>query len=305
MNGMVGKKVLNLIQDKYMNLKRGERGAIISIVAYLCLSSVKLFISFSTGSQALRADGLNNTTDIVASLAVLIGLRLSQRPVDSDHPYGHWRSETIASMFASFIMMAVGLQVLLDGILSMFQRNEEAPDIIAAWTGLFCATVMFFVYRYNKNLATKTNSLSVMAAAKDNLSDAWVSIGTSVGIFGSQFNLPWFDILTAISVGILICKTAWDIFRESSYNLSDGFDEKKINAYQKTILSINGVEGVRNIKARNYGNNAVVDLVIIVDPYSALKDAHDISTRVEQVLIKKHRIYEVNVHVEPKPIVTG
>ncbi|GAY76776.1 cobalt-zinc-cadmium resistance protein [Sporolactobacillus inulinus] len=67
-----------------------------------------------------------------------------------------------------------------------------------------------------------------MAAATDNLSDAWVSIGTSVGIFGSQFNLPWLDILTAISVGILICKTAWDIFRESSYNLSDGFDEKRL-----------------------------------------------------------------------------
>lgn len=294
-----------MIQEKYMNLKRGERGAIISIVAYLCLSSFKLFVGFSTGSQALRADGLNNTTDIVASLAVLIGLRLSQRPADSDHLYGHWRSETIASMVASFIMMAVGLQVLLDGILSMFQRNEVAPDIIAAWTGLFCAAVMFFVYRYNKNLATKTNSLSVMAAAKDNLSDAWVSIGTSVGIFGSQFNLPWLDILTAISVGILICKTAWDIFRESSYNLSDGFDEKKINTYQKTILSINGVEGVRNIKARNYGNNAVVDLVIIVDHFSALTDAHDVSTEVEQVLIKKYGIYEVNVHVEPKPIVTG
>lgn len=143
-----------------------------------------------------------------------------------------------------------------------------------------------------------------MAAAKDNLSDAWVSIGTSVGIFASQLNLPWLDILTAIAVGILICKTAWDIFRESSYNLSDGFDEKKIKVYQKTILSINGVEGVENIKARNYGNSAVVDLVIIVDPNSAIKEAHDISTQVEQVLIKKYGIYEANVHVEPKPIVS-
>ncbi|GAY76777.1 cobalt-zinc-cadmium resistance protein [Sporolactobacillus inulinus] len=140
-----------MIQEKYMNLKRGERGAIISIVAYLCLSSLKLFISFSTGSQALRADGLNNSTDIIASLAVLIGLRLSQRPADSDHLYGHWKSETIASMVASFIMMAVGLQVLLDGILSMFQRNEEAPDIIAAWTGLFCAAVMFLFIDITKS----------------------------------------------------------------------------------------------------------------------------------------------------------
>ncbi|RYL93510.1 cation transporter [Sporolactobacillus sp. THM7-4] len=293
-----------MLQEKYMNLKLGERGAIISIIAYLCLSSLKLFVGFSTGSQALKADGLNNTTDIVASLAVLIGLRLSQRPADSDHPYGHWKSETIASMLASFIMMAVGLQVLFDGVFSIFQGNEQSPDIIAAWTGLFCAVVMYFVYRYNKSLAEKTKSLSVMAAAKDNFSDTWVSVGTSVGIFGSQFNLPWLDTLTAVLVGYLICKTAWDIFRESSYNLSDGFDAKKIKDYQKTILSINGVEGVRNIKARNYGNHAVVDLVIIVDPYSAIKDAHDISTQVEKRLIKEHRIYEANVHVEPGTTVT-
>lgn len=289
-----------MIQEKYMNLKRGERGAIVSIIAYLCLSSLKLYIGFLTGSQALKADGLNNTTDIIASLAVLIGLRVSQRPPDSDHLYGHWKSETIASLVASFIMMAVGLQVMFDGVTSIFKGNEETPDLIAAWTGLVCAVIMFFIYRYNKDLAERTKSLSVMAAAKDNLSDAGVGIGTSVGIFGSQLNLPWLDTLTAIFVGFLICKTAWDIFRESSYNLSDRFDENKIKDFQETVLSINGVESVQKLKARNYGNNVVVDLVIIVAPYSALKDAHDISTQVEQVLITKHRIYEVNVHFEPK-----
>jgi divalent metal cation (Fe/Co/Zn/Cd) transporter len=87
------------------------------------------------------------------------------------------------------------------------------------------------VYRYNKNLAIKINSKAVMAASKDNISDAWVSIGTAKGIFGSQLNMPWLDSLTAFIVGLLICKTAWDISREASHELSDGFDENKIQLW--------------------------------------------------------------------------
>src|SRR5690606_20791185 len=105
---------------KYNDLKLGERGAIISIVAYILLSALKLFIGTKTGSTALKADGLNNATDIMASIAVLIGLRLARKPPDKDHPYGHWKAETVASMVASFIMIAVGIQVLYEAIFSIF-----------------------------------------------------------------------------------------------------------------------------------------------------------------------------------------
>jgi cation diffusion facilitator family transporter len=286
-------------EQKFKNLKLGERGAIISIIAYICLSSLKLFIGYISDSEALKADGLNNTTDIIASIAVLIGLRLSQRPADEDHPYGHWKSETIASLVASFIMMAVGLQVLYAAISSIFQGGNNSPDLVAGWTGIFCAAVMYFVYRYNKRLATKINSQSVMAAAKDNISDAWVSIGTAIGIFGSQFNLPWLDPLTAVIVGFLICKTAWDIFREASHYLTDGFDEKVIESYQETIRKVVGVKAIKDIKARNYGNNTVVDIVILVNSTLDIRDAHDISSKVEKVLMDDHDVYDVHVHVEP------
>ncbi len=101
------------MNDQTANLKRGEKGAILNIAAYLILAAVKLVIGLIYHSEALRADGLNNATDIVASLAVLIGLRISQRPADSDHAYGHYRAETISSLIASFIMMAVGIEVLI------------------------------------------------------------------------------------------------------------------------------------------------------------------------------------------------
>ncbi|AZV42992.1 cation diffusion facilitator family transporter [Peribacillus asahii] len=284
---------------KYNNLKLGERGAIISIIACICLSVLKLAIGYISDSAALKADGLNNTTDIIASIAVLIGLKLSQRPPDKDHGYGHWKSETIASMIASFIMIAVGIQVLLDAVTSMIQGGKESPDIIAAYVDVFSALVMYFVYRYNKKLAIKINSKSVMAAAKDNISDAWVSIGTAVGIFGSQLHMPWLDTVTAIIVGLLICKTAWDIFKQASHELSDGFDPEKIELYKNVVLKVDGVKGLKEIKGRNYGNNEVIDVEILVNSTLDIKEAHEIATHIEKVMINDYGVYDVHVHVEP------
>ncbi|MFB8375982.1 cation diffusion facilitator family transporter [Paenibacillus taichungensis] len=286
-------------QIKYDNLKLGEKGAIISIIAYICLTAIKMIIGYMSNSEALKADGLNNATDIIASIAVLIGLRLAQRPADKDHTYGHWKAETVASLVASFIMMVVGLQVLYGAVTSVFQGKSESPDIIAAWTGILCAAVMYLVYRYNKRLAMKIKSQAVMAAAKDNISDAWVSIGTVIGIIGSQFGLPWLDPLTAVAVGFLICKTAWDIFREATHHLTDGFDEELIKEYRNTVANVDGVEAVKDLRARNYGNNAVVDVVILVRSDLDLQKAHDISTNVEDELLKEHEVYTVHVHVEP------
>lgn len=290
------------MEQKYMDLKLGERGAILSIFAYLCLSTLKLIIGYTANSEALKADGLNNTTDIIASIAVLIGLKISQRPPDKDHPYGHWKAETVASMVAAFIMVSVGLYVLYNATLSVFDKTISEPDWISAVTGIFCAVIMYGVYIYNRNLARKINSQSVMAAAKDNLSDAWVSIGTVIGITGSQFGLPWLDPLTAVIVGLLIIKTGWDIFREASHDLTDGFDEEHLNDYKKSIIGISGVKGVKEIRARKYGNNPVVDVIILVNSTIDIEAAHDISMEVEDVLIKEYDVFEVHVHVEPTQI---
>lgn len=236
--------------ERYDELKKGESGALVSIAAYLVLSAIKLIIGYLFHSEALTADGLNNTTDIIASVAVLIGLRISQKPPDEDHPYGHFRAETIASLIASFIMMVVGLQVLFSAGESIFSAKQETPDMIAAWTAAGGAVLMLIVYRYNKRLAKKVKSQALLAAAADNKSDAFVSIGTFIGIVAAQFHLAWIDTVTAFVIGLLICKTAWDIFKESSHSLTDGFDIKDISAYKQTIEKISGVSRLKDIKAR-------------------------------------------------------
>ena len=284
---------------KNNDLKLGERGVMLSIIAYIALSIIKLTVGYISDSSALRADGLNSTTDIIASLAILIGLRISQKPPDKDHRYGHRKSETIASLIASLIILTVGLQVLFDAGSSMIRGGQETPGVFAAYTAVFSGLVMYFVYRSNRKLALKINNNALMAVAKDNRSDAWVSFGAGIGIFGAQLNMAWLDSLTAVIVGLLIIKTGWDIFRQSSHELSDGFDEEKLEYYQTIIEKINGVEAIKEIKGRTYGNLEFIDLVILVDSSLGIKEAHDIATEVENTMINEHGLYEVHVHVEP------
>ncbi len=121
------------MEERYSELREGERGAIVSLVSYIILAILKLTIGIYAGSVALRADGFNNVTDIIVSIAVLIGLRVSQKPPDKNHPYGHWKAETVAALIASFIIMVVGIQVLIDAFGSFFSGSVESPAPIAAW----------------------------------------------------------------------------------------------------------------------------------------------------------------------------
>lgn len=287
------------MENSYNNLKIAERGARVSIIAYITLSLLKLGVGFFAQSKALLADGINNTTDIIASVAVLIGLKISGKPADDDHPYGHLRAETIASLIASLIMLAVGLDVLYNAIKSVIFFNPKAPDLISAVVAIFCAAAIYMVYRYNMRIAVKIKSSGLMAAAKDNLSDAWVSIGTTIGIVASQFGFPWIDPLAAVVVSALILKTGWDIFREATHNLSDGFSREKLDGITKSINQVPGVKQIKNIRARVHGNNILLDLVVSVSSELSLVEGHSITEKIEDKLKEDLDITQVMVHVEP------
>lgn len=284
----------------YEDLKKAERGAWISIAAYLLLSAFKLISGYVFTSSALSADGLNNLTDIIASLAVLIGLRISRKPPDSDHTYGHFRAETVAALVASFIMAVVGIQVLMDAGASLINGEHTEPNIWAAGVALVSALAMLGVYKYNHSLSKRLNNQALMAAAKDNLSDALVSLGAFVGIIGSQLGLAWLDVVAAFAVGLIICKTAWEIFRESTHRLTDGFDEERLKDLRTTIEHTPGVEGIKELKARVHGNQVLVDVVIEVNPELTIIEGHSISDDIEERMSRVHNIRQVHVHVEPR-----
>lgn len=275
--------------------------ALLSIVTYLILSVSKLWLGYLFQSEALSADGLNNSTDTLASVVVLIGLRLSLKPPDSDHPYGHRRVETVSSMIASFIMFVVGWEVLFHAGKNMYQTSYHKPSPIGAIVALFSAVVMFVIYQVNMRIAKQTKSQAVKAAAKDNLSDSLVSIGTMIGIIAAQLQMPWLDSLTACIIGCLIMKTAWDIFQEASHSLSDGIDAELLKLVEQELLEIKGLSQISSIKGRVHGNHLLLDLDILVDPDLTVYESHLITEQIEERLKQSFQISHVQIHVEPEP----
>ncbi|WP_096155715.1 cation diffusion facilitator family transporter [Bacillus sp. FJAT-45066] len=281
------------------DLKKGEKGAWISIVTYIFLASVKLVVGYTGQSSALRADGLNNLTDVVASVAVLIGLKIAQKPADENHKYGHSRAETIASLLAGIIIFTVGLQVIITSFQLFFNPIITKPNILAAFIGLFSAVIMFFVYRFNKKLSKQIGSKALYSAAQDNRADALVSLGTVVGITGAYFGIVWLDPVTAAIVGIIICFTAWGILKDTIYELTDGFEANELNKIEDTISTTPGVKFVKEIKGRLSGNQPLVDATIFVDPSLTVSESHDISEEIEARLYSLHNIKQAHIHIEP------
>lgn len=287
------------MQDRYEELKRAEKGAVVSIVAYIFLSLIKISIGVTYQSVALRADGLNNLTDVFSSIAVLTGLKLARRPADDNHPYGHWKAETIASLITSFVMLFVGIQVLYSSFNRIIAGEIMPPEKITGWIGFIGAVIMMGVYFYNLVLAKKINSDGLKAVAKDNLSDALTSLGTTIAIIGTMLGYVWMDGAMAIIVSIIIIKTGLGIFRDSAFSLSDGFNTADLDRYKASILSLPNVLSVKDIKARKYGANIYVDLTIIVDATLTVREGHQITENVERILRDSYGIIDIDVHVEP------
>ena len=286
----------------YENLRVARRGPIVSIAAYLLLTIAKLIAGHFLNSSSLIADGFNNLSDILGNVALLIGLQLASQPADSDHRFGHWKIEDLSSLVTSFIMFVVGFQVLIQTVRKIFLREETVVDPLGAAVGVLSAIVMCAVYFYNKGLAKKLKSSALIAAAKDNLSDAVTSIGTSIAIVAASFNLTIIDYITAIIITFFILKTAYDIFMEATCSLSDGFDERNLKAYEKAILNIPKVTKVKKQRGRSYGSNIYLDIVVEMNPDLSVYESHAITEQIEEILSKRFSVYDTDVHVEPAAI---
>ncbi|HFI0041511.1 TPA: cation diffusion facilitator family transporter, partial [Streptococcus suis] len=290
------------MNQQIQNLKLAERGAIVSITAYIILSGIKLAAGHIFHSDALTADAFNNISDIIGNIAVLVGLRMAQKPADTDHKFGHWKMEDLASLITSFIMFVVGFQVLYSTFLKIISNQTVEIDMTGAAVGVFSALVMIAVYLYNKSLARRVHSKALEATAKDNLSDAVTSIGTSVAIIAAAFNFPIVDKIAAVVITFFILKTAYEIFMESFFTLSDGFDEELLHKYEEDILKLPKVVAVKSQRGRTYGANIYLDIVLEMNPDLSVYESHEVTEQVEQLLTLKHGVFDVDIHVEPSEI---
>ncbi len=279
---------------------KSESGAILSIITYVILASLKITFGLLGNSSALFADGLNSFSDIFVSLIILVGLIISKRPKDSNHPFGHHRFEQITTIVAAFLMTIVGINVIREGITKVAVKSSERPDIYTAYVAFGAGLTIALVGLYNYRLAKKVNSSTLKAVSKDNFSDSLVSFGAGIGIVAAVFSISWIDPAVSIVIGLIIIKTAWGIFIESTNKLVDTFDPKLAERYKEKINEVIGVINVLAIRGRTYGHQQDLEIIITVDKNKSVFEAHEICDEVEKILNQQFSdIRDIMVHVEP------
>ncbi|MFC7441590.1 cation diffusion facilitator family transporter [Laceyella putida] len=276
-----------------------QKGAWLSIFSYLILSVTKCWIGVTAKSQGLFADGLNNVSDILLSVAILIGLRVAVQPADKNHPFGHSKAETVATLVAASFMVLVALEVWIGAIEAWLQTRQEKIDPDALVVSLLAALVMFLVSSVNFALSRKTKSEALKAAAHDNRSDAFVSLGAAAGIVGTNWGWAWMDPLAAFVVGLLILRTGYEVGKPAIDVLMDGFDEERTSQIEERVIQIKGIREVKELRARNQGSHVFVELTVGVDAHLSVEASHRLTERVEDTLIGFAGIAHVHVHVEP------
>ncbi|MEW8977638.1 MAG: cation diffusion facilitator family transporter [Symbiobacterium sp.] len=278
----------------------GRKGAWLSIGVYCLLTAAKLTVGWLAGSQAIAADGVNNATDVLGSVAVLLGLIIAQRPADEEHRYGHARAEGVASLVVATIMGLASLEVARSAFLSLLSTDRAAPEGWSLWVAVGSAAVLLAIYAYNLRLARRCGSSALESAAYDHLSDALISLGTAAGVAGSGLGWYWADPVAGLAVAALVARTAWSVGREAAHMLMDGGpDQERIAALEGVVSGVEGVCGVQDLRARLLGNRVAVDVTVLVPQHMSVVEAHAVADRVEHALTRLAGVHTVQVHVEP------
>lgn len=259
-------------------------------------------------SAAMIADAIHSLSDFLTDVIVLVFIRISDKPRDKSHDYGHGKYETLAMMMVGVALLMVAVGILYGGASKIHQWLDgaqlEAPGMLALWAALLSILLKEAVYRYSMVKARALNSQAVEANAWHHRSDALSSLGTAVGIGGAIFfGQRWtvLDPLASCVVGVLIVKVAVGLLRNAlgdllEHSLPDAVEEEIL----QLVASLSGVVEPHNLRTRRIGNHYAIELHIRMRGDITLREAHDKASEVE-ALLRRHygRETHVAVHVEP------
>ena len=280
-------------------------GSVINVVLLL----FKFVAGIIGHSAAMLADAVHSLSDFVTDVIVLVFIRISGKPQDKSHDYGHGKYETLAMTLIGVALLLVALGILNSGAMKiklwLDGEQLEAPGTIALWAALLSVVLKEGVYRYSMIKARQLNSPAVEANAWHHRSDALSSIGTAVGIGGAIFlGQRWtvLDPIASVVVGIFIVKVSVSLLRRG---IGDLLEQSLPDAVEEEILqlvaALPGLSKPHELRTRRIGNHYAIELHILMDGNITLREAHDKASEVEETL-KSHYGQETHVvvHVEPK-----
>jgi cation diffusion facilitator family transporter len=278
-----------------------SRSTWVSVGVNLALTAIQVVVGVLAKSQGLIADGIHSLSDLVADIVVLFASHHSGKDADDDHPYGHQRFETAASLLLGVMLLAVGVGM----VASAFHKLED-PDsvpkvhVVALWVAgaaLICKELLF---RYMLGVAKRVKSSMLVANAWHARSDAASSLVVGLGIAGNLAGYPILDPIAAIIVGFMVGKMGWSFGWSALHDLVDrSVDVQEVAAIRRTLQETPGVRGVHDVRTRKMGDLIVVDAHLEVDATISVEAGHEIAVVAQQRVLQRHRVLNLMTHVDP------
>ncbi|MCI6499102.1 cation diffusion facilitator family transporter [Lachnospiraceae bacterium HCP1S3_C3] len=278
--------------------------SVVSIVVNVALSLFKLLAGIVAHSGAMISDAIHSASDVFSTFVVMVGIKMSGKKSDKEHPYGHERMECVAAIVLATILAMTGLGIGYSAVKNVIEgdyKHLAVPGIlalVAAVVSILSKEAMFWYTRIN---AKKIDSGALMADAWHHRSDALSSIGALIGIAGARMGFPVADSIASLVICLFIEKASYDIFKDAIDKMVDkACDENTEESIEKCVLSEEGVLGIDLLRTRTFGNKIYVDVEIRANGDKTLWETHAIAENVHNSIEQKFpKVKHIMVHVNP------
>ena len=280
------------------------RVSAVSIIANFALTVFKLSAGILAHSGAIISEAIHSASDVFSTVVVIIGIRISRKESDKNHPYGHERLECVAAIVLATILAFTGLGIgysALRQIAGGDYANLTVPGRLALVAAAVSILVKEAMYQYTRINARRIDSGALMADAWHHRSDALSSVGALIGIGGARLGFPILDPVASVVICVFIEKAAYEIFMDAVDKMVDkACDEETEAALRECAATQEGVLGVDLLHTRVFGNKIYVDIEICADGEETLRRAHETAERVHDSIEKNFpKVKHIMVHVNP------
>lgn len=274
--------------------------AISGLLGNIVLLIAKIAIGLLTRSQSMLADGLNSAGDVFASTMTYIGNKISQKPGDEDHPYGHGKAEYIFSMIISLSLLLVAFSIFSSAFNALLNKNEFTYSIWLVVVAVGTIIIKALLYVFSSRVGHKYHSLLAMANAEDHRNDVFITTLTLVSIFSGLFGIYFVDSIGGMIISFWIAISGFKIFT-SSYNvlMDTNVDDSFIHELSLMVDDIEGVDHIDAIHAKPVGLNFLLIVKVSIDAHITVYQGHEIASQVRKILETLENVEEVIVHVNP------
>jgi cation diffusion facilitator family transporter len=284
--------------------KTANRVALVSIIGNIVLSLFKLLAGILANSGAMISDAVHSASDVFSSIIVIIGIHISSKESDKDHPYGHERLECVAAIILATILFITGFSIGIGAVKTIAAGNYTdlaVPGILALVAAVVSIVSKEAMYWYTRFNAQRIDSAALMADAWHHRSDALSSVGALIGIAGARCGFPIADSIASLAICFFIAKAAYDIFHDAVDKMVDhACDDAFEDEIRACVTAEEGVLRIDELRTREFGNKIYVDIEIAADGDKPLREAHAIAENVhDRIESQFPKVKHVMVHVNP------